>query len=253
MHHLRRLTIGLLLSALVFGGVWFFRGSPDTTYNIDRSAPGNAGPRNAEIINEDSQETTPGSPTNSASPAPARPPRSLAEPVGGSGRRVVPTTKPSTATPSPSSQRSSRAIRSVRPRPAATGTATDADTAAKLRVVELTNVERGKAGCGPVHTDDRLDKAAQGHSADMAARGYFSHETPEGLDPWERAAAAGYTTPTGENIAAGQRTAEEVTEAWMNSPGHRANILNCGSRAIGMGLARSADGQPYWTQMFGSV
>jgi uncharacterized protein YkwD len=249
VHHLRRLTIGIFLLALLFGGVWLFKNPPETVYNIDRSAPGNAGQRDTKIITE---ETIPdASPKVSATPVPARQ-LDVAEPVGGAGRPAAsPTPKPVKTTPAP--RRSSRAIQSVRPKPGLTGPATDADTAAKLRVVELVNVERGKNGCGPVHSDARLDSAAQGHSADMAARGYFSHETPEGVDPWERARAAGYMTPTGENIAAGQRSAEDVTEAWMNSPGHRANILNCDSHAIGMGLARSGDGQPYWTQMFGSV
>jgi uncharacterized protein YkwD len=121
------------------------------------------------------------------------------------------------------------------------------------QVVALVNVERAKVGCGAVHRDSRLDAAAQGHSADMAARGFFDHTTPEGKDPWERARDAGYTTPTGENIAAGQRTAADVMESWMDSDGHRANIVNCGSAAIGMGLARARNGTPYWTQMFGSV
>jgi len=120
-------------------------------------------------------------------------------------------------------------------------------------VLELVNVERARAGCGPVRLDDRLTAASLDHSQDMAARGYLSHTTPEGRTPWDRARAAGYDSATGENIAQGQRTADDVVRAWMGSEGHRRNILACGSVAMGLGLARDGSGVPYWTQMFGSV
>ncbi len=139
------------------------------------------------------------------------------------------------------------------PAPPAAGKPATGDAALEARVVTLVNAERAKAGCGAVHSDSRLAAAAQGHSDDMARRDYFAHDTPDGVDPWERARAAGYTTPTGENIAMGQGTAESVMDSWMNSPGHRDNIMKCGSRAIGMGLGRNGNGTPYWTQMFGSV
>jgi uncharacterized protein YkwD len=118
-------------------------------------------------------------------------------------------------------------------------------------VTELTNAERAEAGCGPVRPDDRLRDAARGHSEDMAEREYFSHTSPEGETPWDRAAEAGYDTPSAENIAQGFRDAESVVEAWMNSPGHRANILNCDSKATGVGVELDGSGAPYWTQMFG--
>ena len=87
----------------------------------------------------------------------------------------------------------------------------------------------------------------------MVKRNYFSHTSPDGTTFVTRAKAAGYTSPIGENIAWGYRTPEAVMTAWMNSPGHRANILNCKAKAVGVGLARKADGTPYWTQVFGSV
>ena len=110
----------------------------------------------------------------------------------------------------------------------------------------------GEAGCDPVHTDAKLARAALAHSEDMIARGYFSHNSPDGSSPWDRAKEAGYEVPTGENIALGQKTADAVMDAWMNSEGHRANILNCSSKAIGMGMAVDSAGTPYWTQMFGA-
>ncbi|WP_157987479.1 CAP domain-containing protein [Jiangella endophytica] len=117
-------------------------------------------------------------------------------------------------------------------------------------VVELTNEVRADEGCGPLRADDRLYEAAAEHSQDMAERDYFDHETPEGVGPGERAERAGYDSWGGENIAWGYQSAEDVVEGWMDSPGHRANILNCDFEAIGVGAADSSRG-PYWTQTFG--
>ena len=87
----------------------------------------------------------------------------------------------------------------------------------------------------------------------MAARDYFDHESPEGDGPGDRAAAQGYPDWSGENIAMGYATAESVVAGWMDSRGHRRNILECGSVAIGVGAVDSGDPQRgiYWTQMFG--
>ncbi|MFJ7958949.1 sigma-70 family RNA polymerase sigma factor [Streptomyces sp. NPDC096319] len=118
-------------------------------------------------------------------------------------------------------------------------------------VISLVNAERSKAGCGPLTEHPLLTKAAQGHSDDMAARNFFDHTNPDGDGPGERVTAAGYTWSTyGENIAQGQTTAAQVMDSWMNSPGHRANILNCDFKEIGIGLHQS--GGPYWTQVFGA-
>ncbi|MFB4305736.1 CAP domain-containing protein [Actinomadura sp. GTD37] len=117
-------------------------------------------------------------------------------------------------------------------------------------VVALTNAERAKEGCKPLRTDQRLVVAARKHSADMAANDYFDHTSRNGDSPWKRMEDAGYTSPGAENIAKGYPTASAVVKGWMNSPGHRANILNCGLRAIGVGRA-SGSGGPLWTQDFG--
>jgi len=117
-------------------------------------------------------------------------------------------------------------------------------------VVTLTNAERQKAGCPPLSNSKTLRRVATAHSEDMAARDFFSHTNPDGQDPGDRAAAAGYDGYAGENIAMGYRSAEAVVEGWMDSSGHRANILNCSSTEIGVGVADSPRGL-YWTQMFG--
>ena len=85
----------------------------------------------------------------------------------------------------------------------------------------------------------------------MALRNYFSHTSLDGRSPWDRIEAQGYTAGSGENIAAGQSTPAAVMDAWMKSTGHRANILNCSSRAIGVGIGRGGSYGTYWTQDFG--
>jgi uncharacterized protein YkwD len=115
-------------------------------------------------------------------------------------------------------------------------------------VVDLVNGERARAGCDPLTMDPKLAQAAQDHSTDMAERDYFDHTTPEGLTFADRIVNAGYPTPGAENIAVGQQNADQVMDGWMNSDGHRANILNCDLKSIGVGLAE--DGM-YWTQDFG--
>lgn len=117
-----------------------------------------------------------------------------------------------------------------------------------VQVVELANANRAEAGCDPLRIDARLTEAAQNHSNDMSARDYFDHTTPEGLTFAERIVTAGYPTPGAENIARGQQNATQVMKSWMESDGHRANILNCQLSAIGVGL--DTDGM-YWTQDFG--
>jgi uncharacterized protein YkwD len=119
-------------------------------------------------------------------------------------------------------------------------------------VVTLTNAQRAAAGCGALHVDTRIQAAAIAHSVDMRARGYFTHNSADGETPWQRMADEGYTTPSAENIAMGQATPQDVVTAWMNSPGHRANILNCSSKSIGVGV-QFGPGGPWWTQDFGYV
>lgn len=100
--------------------------------------------------------------------------------------------------------------------------------------------------------NSQLETAALRHSQDMAAKGYFDHNSPDGRDPGDRITAAGYRWTTyGENIARGQQTPESVMEGWMNSPGHRDNILNCAFKEIGVGV-HDASGGPWWTQAFGA-
>ncbi len=115
-------------------------------------------------------------------------------------------------------------------------------------VLDLTNAERQKAGLKPLQMDDKLMASARQKSADMASKNYFSHTSPTYGSPFDQMKANGITyKAAAENIAMGQRSAQEVVQGWMNSPGHRQNILTPGFTHIGIGY--DANGN-YWTQQF---
>ena len=122
------------------------------------------------------------------------------------------------------------------------------------RVIELTNVERQKAGLAPLAPQTNLTQAAGAYAGLLAATGCFAHTCGPVPDFSQRLIQAGYSNWTGlaENIAAGQRTPEAVVEAWMNSAGHRANILNPAYTEIGVGLATGGSMGMYWAQEFGA-
>jgi len=121
-------------------------------------------------------------------------------------------------------------------------------------VIELVNAERQDLGINPLSYDADLAVAARLHSQDMGNQDYFSHDSLDGTKFYERIIDEGYDyNLCGENIAAGQSTPEDVVDTWMNSPGHRANILNPDFCDIGVGYA-SVAGSTYnhhWTQDFG--
>ncbi|MGB5952202.1 MAG: cell wall-binding repeat-containing protein, partial [Ornithinimicrobium sp.] len=125
----------------------------------------------------------------------------------------------------------------------------------EAQVLSLTNTERRKAGCANLRANAALTVVARNHSADMIARNYFSHTSPDGGTMSDRVNASSYQwRGLAENIAFGQRTPQEVVTAWMNSSGHRRNILNCAYKDLGVGLSYGANGtaRPHWTQNFGT-
>ncbi|HEX5114490.1 MAG TPA: CAP domain-containing protein [Pseudonocardiaceae bacterium] len=156
------------------------------------------------------------------------------------------------STPRPTSTTTTAPSTTTTARPPATSTTarttTTPATTQQDQVFTLVNQARAQAGCAALKNDPRLTQAAQGHSDDMSANHYFDHTTPSGVTFDAREKAAGYPTPGGENIAEGQTSAQQVMTDWMNSSGHRANILNCQFTAIGIGL--NTNGW-YWTQDFG--
>jgi len=123
-------------------------------------------------------------------------------------------------------------------------------------VLNYTNAIRQQQGCGPLRLDSALVEAAGKHASDMVRRHYLDHTNPDGQGPADRMAAAGYRgSGWGENIAAGYDSAQKVVAAWMNSEGHRQNILNCRFTSIGIGYdpgrVRSDWGPGSWVQDFG--
>ena len=121
-------------------------------------------------------------------------------------------------------------------------------TAFESEVVRLVNQERAKQGLAPLTQDWQLSRVARYKSQDMKNLGYFSHTSPTYGSPFDMMKSFGISYRTaGENIAKGYATPEAVVRAWMNSPGHRANILNSSYTHIGVGYVASGS---YWTQMF---
>ncbi|MEU6060860.1 sigma-70 family RNA polymerase sigma factor [Streptomyces sp. NPDC047097] len=202
------------------------------------------------------------SPSASASPSPSASPSKPAKPAkpkksAQPSKPPKPSKKPrpsasatTKAPPAPAPTRSTPRPTPSQPRPADPPAPTGSFG---QQVTALVNTERQRNGCGPVSQNGQLDTAAQRHSEDMAARGYFDHTSPDGTDPGDRITAAGYRWSTyGENIARGQQTPASVMDSWMNSPGHRANILNCSFKEIGIGK-HDGSGGPWWTQVFGAA
>jgi uncharacterized protein YkwD len=157
----------------------------------------------------------------------------------------------------PTSSRPVAAAKVVKPKkssakPLAAAGAPAKNLSAESLAVKLTNAQRAQHGCSALRVDVHLRAAARGHSEDMRVRKYFEHNSPDGKTPWDRIKAAGYSQAgaEAENIAMGYATAQAVVTGWMNSPGHRANILNCSLKAVGIGV-EYGQGGPWWTQDFG--
>ncbi|MFD0560271.1 uncharacterized protein YkwD [Stackebrandtia endophytica] len=156
----------------------------------------------------------------------------------------------------PAETPSSEAPSSSSPEPEESGAETEngpVDELAALATdaVALTNQERQNAGCGTVSDNASLAAASTAHSKDMADNDYFDHTSRDGRTFTDRAAAQGYDQAMSENIAKGYPDAAAVVQGWMDSPGHRDNLLNCDAKAVGIGVARDASGALVWTQMFG--
>lgn len=119
------------------------------------------------------------------------------------------------------------------------------------QVVTLVNKERASNGLQSLASDSQLAKLAQMKAEDMAKNGYFSHTSPTYGSAFDMMKTYGVSYKTaGENIAKGQKTAQSVMNGWMNSSGHRANILKSDYTKIGVGYAKASDGTTCWVQIF---
>ncbi len=122
---------------------------------------------------------------------------------------------------------------------------------AENEVIRLVNIQRGNSGLPKLSTNWQLSRIARYKSQDMINKNYFSHISPTYGSPFNMMENFGLKfSAAGENIAMGQQSPSSVVTAWMNSPGHRANILNPSYTQIGVGLAKNSNGTCYWTQMF---
>ncbi|MEV1024029.1 CAP domain-containing protein [Streptomyces sp. NPDC050264] len=207
-----------------------------TSGTVDDRAPSAA--------SRDNERTTPSasaSPSKSTSAEPSSKPSTKPAPSKTSAAGGTTTTK--SASPSTRAPEKTQA-------PPASAPAASAESSAAAQVLTLVNQERAKVGCSPVTADSGLAALATAFSEDMAARNFFDHTDPDGATPWDRAKKAGITDLGGENIARGQANAQSVMDAWMNSPGHKANILNCDYKTLGVGV-HFGSGGPWWTQDFG--
>lgn len=224
--------------------------------------PGAAAARRAPASAAGLATAIPGSASPAASPTPhgAATPRATDSPAGRESGHRGPTADRASARQYPSPAGSALSPPAPRPAPRPTTRATPTSVPAtglaadEAQVLRLVNTQRASAGCGPLQSSAVLVGVARAHSKDMAVHGYFDHNSQDGRTPFDRMRAAGYRGGLmGENIAAGQPTAAAVMDAWMHSPGHRANILNCGFKAIGIGVFRLATSpfHVYWTQDFG--
>lgn len=118
-------------------------------------------------------------------------------------------------------------------------------------VLRLTNEERAKLNMPALVWDDSLASLAEEHCNDMIKRGFFSHDNPDGKTPFDRMRNAGLSyRMAGENIAAGQYSPEAALESWMNSKGHRKNILNPDFQSMGAGVVKGGKYGIYWAQEF---
>ncbi|MCX5267953.1 CAP domain-containing protein [Streptomyces sp. NBC_00199] len=191
----------------------------------------------------------PAAPSTPAAPSPSVS-ASSAAPTKTAPTKTAPQKPESTPSKTPETTPSKSRAATKAPAKSEAPVTVSAETQAAAEVLKLVNEERAKVGCSPVSANSSLSDLAEKFSDDMAARGFFDHTDPDGATPWDRAAKAGISGLGGENIARGQADAAAVMEAWMNSPGHRANILNCDFKTLGVGVHFGAGG-PWWTQDFG--
>ena len=162
---------------------------------------------------------------------------------------AAPTVKP-TAAPTTAPTAAPTTAPTAKPTVAPTQ-APSTESAMEREVLELVNKVRAENGLGALTWAEDVARVARAHSSDMINRNFFSHTNPDGLSPFDRLKNNGISYRTAaENIAYGQKTAEAVMNSWMNSSGHRANILNKNVKEIGVGAVKKSNGTVYWTQMF---
>ncbi|MFA5577443.1 MAG: CAP domain-containing protein [Tissierellaceae bacterium] len=200
---------------------------PQWTWTVVNTSPVS---RPGTIIQLPERPSTPNVPSE---PAPSRPVETPVE------------------TPAETPTRPSQPSRPVEPTNPAPSPSISGLSAIEAEVVRLVNVERQKEGLRPLEASLELSNVARKKSEDMGKNNYFNHNSPTYGSPFDMMKSFGIKYGTaGENIAKGQLSAQSVVRAWMNSSGHRANIMNSSFTKIGVGYYQTSNGTNYWTQMF---
>ncbi|NJQ15290.1 CAP domain-containing protein [Streptomyces bohaiensis] len=221
----------------------------DRDDTASRGAERDEEPEASESPSEEPEEAAEDEEQEADAPSRSADPEPEPEPVEETPETVV-ESEPAPPAPSPDRPSPTSPPSSAPGSPSAPPQSEDPAQQAAARVLSIVNEERARAGCRPLANDGGLAVLAQDFSRDMAEREFFDHTDPDGHSPWDRADRAGVSNLGGENIARGQQSAESVMESWMNSEGHRANILNCDFRTLGVGV-HIGPGGPWWTQNFG--
>jgi len=184
--------------------------------------------------------------TSKPAATPAKTTATASKPAATPAKTTATASKPA-ATPAKATATASKPAATT-PSTSTSTQATSTVSAFEKQVVELTNKERAKNGLAPLTLDTELSKVARVKSQDMSTNNYFDHTSPTYGSPFDMMKQFGISyKAAGENIAKGQATPEEVVEAWMNSEGHRANILSSKFTHIGVGYVAKGN---YWTQQF---
>ncbi len=206
--------------------------TPTNTPTEQGGTSGSADSRGGTPTSRDAERSLPPSP--SASTSSAAPTKTPEKPEKTQEKK--PEKEQPAATPSKKPENTPSRTATQAPEKPSAPAALSEEAAAAAQVLKLVNEERAKVGCSAVAANSALADLAQDFSEDMAERGFFDHTDPDGKTPWDRAEKAGISNLGGENIARGQADAAAVMDAWMNSPGHRANILNCDFKTLGVGV-----------------
>ncbi len=200
------------------------------------------------------QKTTAPAATKPAATAPATAKPAATTPVATKPAAPVvtqPAAKPAATTPVATKPATQTAAPSTATTTPSNTTVSSSNLSYEQKVAELVNIERQKAGLPALVFDSAVSNVARTKSKDMAANNYFAHQSPTYGSAGDMLTKFGIKwSAWGENIASGQKTPEAVVTAWMNSSGHRANILSSNFSKIGVGYAVNSNGTPYWTQMF---
>ncbi|MFI5713614.1 CAP domain-containing protein [Kribbella sp. NPDC051620] len=242
--------------ALLAGAGWYV--TRDTTEPTSQDQPLTV--QSSSPIEDDSVPVATPTPKASATPArtPSKTPSATPTPTPTPTRSSTAPSRQGTRSPKPT-KTTPRPTHTATPKPSTKPPITKPPApsgGAEAQVLQLTNQERAKNGCGPLRTNSALTKAADLHATDMVVHHYFDHNSQDGRSPFDRMKAAGFKGGAmAENIAVGYKSAAAVVDGWMHSEGHRKNILNCDYTMIGIGYdagqVKSDWGNGSWVQDFG--